>query len=164
MSYKVLGINAFSLRQINSSQGQRSRSNGAKTSIFQTVHNFFICRPIASNLHQKACIDISFAQDKVNLKSRSKVRTNDQKESIFLTMYLTTFSFTDRCVSPPFRRCTLQIVHLQTNCAQIAPESAHRHQLGSKQREFEVNVKCQGQMGQNSIFKTVYHTTFSLKD
>ena len=47
-----------------------------------------------------------------------------------------------------FRRCTAYVFYLPTGCVQTQPENLHRHQLGSKQRKFQVKVKGQGQIGQ----------------
>ena len=43
--------------------------------------------------------------------------------------------------TPFIRRCIATLFHLLIDCVQIAPESVHRHQLGSRQRKFQVKVK-----------------------
>ena len=122
-----------------------------------------------------------------NSRSRLKVRVKLAKNSIYQTVYRTTFSFGDRlrpnctrrCASTAawikvkkipdqgqsqgqwaidfFIRCTTQLCHLPTDCAQIAPGCVHRHQLAPRQRKFQVKVKC----AKNSIFQTICRKTSS---
>ena len=78
-------------------------------------------------------------------RSRSEVKVKWAKNSIFQTVYRITF-------------------HLPTDYAQIAPAGVHRHQFQGRQRNFKVNVKGQGQIGQKLDFLDgVPHNFFHLQ-